>query len=56
VCMVFSPQTTYSNSAGMVVGEVFSSLSPAGTHCLAPQLSISDHREDISVGLRCDCF
>jgi hypothetical protein len=24
--------------------------------CLAPQLSVSDHREDISVGLRRDCF
>jgi hypothetical protein len=34
---------------GMVVGEVCSSLSPAGTHCLAPQLSVSDHREDVSV-------
>jgi hypothetical protein len=39
-----------------VVGEVCSSLSPAGTHCLAPQLSVSDHREDVSVGLRRDCF
>jgi hypothetical protein len=40
----------------MVVGDVCSSLSPAGMHCLAPQLSISDHREDVSVGLRRDCF
>jgi hypothetical protein len=56
VRMVFIPQTVYSNSAGMVVGEVCSSLSLAGTYCLAPQLSVSDHREDVSVGLRCDCF
>jgi hypothetical protein len=35
---------------------VCSSLSPAGTHCLAPQLSVSDHREDVSIGLRRDCF
>jgi hypothetical protein len=41
---------------GTVVGEVCSSLSPAGTHCLAPQLSVSDHREDVYVGLRRDCF
>jgi hypothetical protein len=54
--MVFFPQTTYSNSAGTVVGEVFSSLSPVGTHCLAPQLSVSDHREDVSVGFHRDCF
>jgi hypothetical protein len=40
----------------MVVGEVCSSLSPAGTHYLAPQFSVSDHREDVSVGLRRDCF
>jgi hypothetical protein len=39
-----------------VVGEVCSSLSPAGTHCLAPQLSVSGHREDVSVGFRRDCF
>jgi hypothetical protein len=37
-------------------GGVCSSLSPAGTHCLAPQLFVSDHREDVSVGLRHDCF
>jgi hypothetical protein len=54
--MVSFPQTAYSNSAGTMVGEVCSSLSPTGTHCLAPQLSISDHREDVSVGLRRDCF
>jgi hypothetical protein len=30
-------------------GEVCSSLSPAGTYCLTPQLSVS-------VGLRRDCF
>jgi hypothetical protein len=41
---------------GAVVGEVCSSLSPAGTHCLAPQRFVSDHREDVSVGLRRDCF
>jgi hypothetical protein len=46
----------YSNSAGMVVGEVCSSLSPMGTHYLAPQLSVYDHREDVSVGLCRDCF
>jgi hypothetical protein len=31
-------------------------LSPAGTHCLAPQLSVSDHHEDVFVGIRRDCF
>jgi hypothetical protein len=56
VRMVCFLQTTYSNSAGMVVGEVCSSLSPMGMHCLAPQLSVSDHCEDVSVGLRRDCF
>jgi hypothetical protein len=56
VCMVFFLQTAYSNSAGMVVGEVCSSLSPAGTHYLVPQLSVSDHREDVSVGVCRDCF
>jgi hypothetical protein len=35
---------------------VCSSLSTAGTHCLAPQLSVSDHREDVYVGLRRACF
>jgi hypothetical protein len=54
--MVSFPQTAYSNSVGTVVGEVCSSLSPAGTHCLAPQLSVSDHREDVYIGLRRDCF
>jgi hypothetical protein len=54
--MVSFPQTAYSNFAGTVVGEVCSSLSPAETHCLAPQLSVSDQREDVSVGLRRDCF
>jgi hypothetical protein len=53
--MVSFPQTAY-NFVGTVVGEVCSSLSPAGTHCLAPQLSVSDHREHVSVGLRRDCF
>jgi hypothetical protein len=56
VRMVSFPQTAYSNSTGMVVGEVCSSLSPAGTHYLAPQLSVYDHRGDVSAGLRCDCF
>jgi hypothetical protein len=56
VCMVSFPQTAYSNSTGMVVGEVCSSLSPAGTHYLAPQLSVSDHREDVSVGFCRDYF
>jgi hypothetical protein len=54
--MVSFSQTAYSNSTGMVVGEVCSSLSPAGTHYLTPQLSVSDHREDVSVGVRRDCF
>jgi hypothetical protein len=36
--------------------EVCCSLSPAGTHCLVPQLSVFDHREDVSVGLRRDCL
>jgi hypothetical protein len=54
--MVSFPQTAYSNFVGTVVGEVCSSLSPAETHCLAPQLSVSDQREDVSVGLRRDCF
>jgi hypothetical protein len=53
--MVSFQQTTY-NFVETVVGEVCSSLSPAGTHCLAPQLSVSDHREHVSVGLRRDCF
>jgi hypothetical protein len=52
--MMSFPQTAY-NFVGTVVGEVCSSLSPAGTHCLAPQLSVSDHREHVSVGLRRDC-
>jgi hypothetical protein len=56
VRMVCFPQTAYSNSAETVEGEVCCSLSPAGTHCLAPQLSVSDHREDVSVGLRRDCL
>jgi hypothetical protein len=38
------------------VEEVSSSLSSTGTHCLAPQLSVSDHREDVSAGLRRDCL
>jgi hypothetical protein len=25
-------------------------------HCLAPQLSVSDHHEDVFVGLRHNCF
>jgi hypothetical protein len=54
--MVFILQTVYSNSAGTVVGEVCSSLSLVGTHFLAPQLSVSDHHEDVSVGIRRDCF
>jgi hypothetical protein len=54
VRMVSFPQTAYSNSVRTVVGEVCSSLSPAETHCLAPQLSVSDHREDVSIGLRRD--
>jgi hypothetical protein len=53
---VFFLQTVYSNSMGMVVGEVCSSLSPAGTHCLVPQLSVSDNREDVSIGLCRDSF
>jgi hypothetical protein len=56
VHMVFIPQTAYSNSAGTVVGEVCSSLSLAGTHFLAPQLSVSDHHEYVSVGICHDCF
>jgi hypothetical protein len=35
---------------------VCSSLSPAGTHYLAPQLSVSDHHEHVSVGLHLDCL
>jgi hypothetical protein len=31
-------------------------LVTSGTHYLVPQLSVSDHREDVSVGLRRDCF
>jgi hypothetical protein len=31
-------------------------LVTAGKHYLAPQFSVSDHREDVSVGLRRDCF
>jgi hypothetical protein len=53
--MVSFPQTAY-NFVETVVGEVCSSLSPTGTHCLAPQLSVSDHHEHVSVGLRRDCF
>jgi hypothetical protein len=55
VCMVFFLRMAYSNSAGVSV-EVSSSLSSTGTRCLAPQLSVSDHREDVSVGLRRDCL
>jgi hypothetical protein len=47
---------TYSNSAETVEGEVCFSLSLAMTRYLAPQLSVSDHREDVSVGLRRDCL
>jgi hypothetical protein len=54
--MVSFPQTAYSNSMGTVVGKVCSSLSPAGTHYLAPQLSVSDHHEDVYVGLHHDFF
>jgi hypothetical protein len=36
--------------------EVCCSLSPVGTRCLAPQLSVSDHREDVSIGLHRDCL
>jgi hypothetical protein len=50
------PHTAYSNSMRTVVGEVCSSLSPAGMHYLAPQLSVFDHRKDVSVGLRRGCF
>jgi hypothetical protein len=56
VHVVFILRMAYSNSAGTVVGEVCSSLSLGGTHFLAPQLSVSDHHEDISIGIRCDCF
>jgi hypothetical protein len=52
VCMVFFLRIVYSNSAGAAVEEVSSSLSSTGTRCLAPQLSASDHREDVSIGLR----
>jgi hypothetical protein len=55
-CAWCLPRRPYANSAGTMVGEVCSSLLPAGTHCLAPQLSISDHREDVSVDLHRDCF
>jgi hypothetical protein len=56
VRMVFFRQTAYSNSVGTVIGEVCSSLSPVRTRCLTPQLSVSDHCEDVSIGLRRDCF
>jgi hypothetical protein len=52
VCMVFFLWMAYSNSARAEVEEVSSSLSSTGTRCLAPQLSASGHREDVSVGLR----
>jgi hypothetical protein len=55
VCMVFFLWMAYSNSAGAEV-EVSFSLSSTGTRCLAPQLSVSDHREDVSAGLRRDCL
>jgi hypothetical protein len=48
------PQTAYSNSLETVEGELCCSLSPAGTHCLAPQLSMSDQRDVVSVGVRRD--
>jgi hypothetical protein len=54
--MVFFLRMAYSNSAGAEVEEVSSSLSSTGTHCLAPQISVSDHREDVSAGLRRDCL
>jgi hypothetical protein len=56
VRMVSFPWMAYSNSAGAEVEEVSSSLSSTGTRCLAPQLSISDHREDVSAGLRRNCL
>jgi hypothetical protein len=56
VRMVCFLQTAYSNSVETVEGEVCCSLSPAGTRRLAPQHSVSDNREDISVGVRRDCL
>jgi hypothetical protein len=47
-------QMAYSNSAGAVIEEVSSSLSSTGTRCLAPQLSASGHRENVSIDLRCN--
>jgi hypothetical protein len=54
--MVFFLRMAYSNSAGAEVEEVSSSLSSTGTRYLAPQLSVSDHREDVSTGFRRDCL
>jgi hypothetical protein len=56
VCMVFFLGMAYSNPAGAVVQEVSSSLSSTGTRCLAPQLSASGYREDVSVGLHRNWF
>jgi hypothetical protein len=52
----FSCRRRTPNSAGTMVGEVCSSLSLAGTHFLTPQLSVSDHHEDVSVGIHRNCF
>jgi hypothetical protein len=56
VCMVFFLRMAYSNFAGAEVEEVSSSLSSTGTRCLVPQLSVSDHYEDVSAGLHRDCL
>jgi hypothetical protein len=53
--MVFFLRMAYSNSTGAEVEEVSSFLSSTGTRYLAPQLSVSDHREDVSAGLHRDC-
>lgn len=47
--MVFSRKRRTPTLLERAVGEVRSSLSPARTHCLAPQLFTSGHREDVSL-------
>jgi hypothetical protein len=44
------PRAATSNSAAAAVRESLPSLSPAGTHCLAPPHSATGRREEVSAG------
>ena len=50
VSKVLFPRSATSNSAAAVVGEAVSSLSSAGTQCLAPPLFATGQYEDVSAG------